>query len=81
MNDYHVFIKGKHKAHTDVGFSCPSSVLPAGMKDWQADVTAWALAKGRAALFEDCGLGPKRDMLLPGFLASAGAVTGMGVRV
>ena len=63
MNDYRNFIKGKHKAHTDVGFSCPASVLPAGMKDWQADVTAWALRKGRAALFEDCGLGKTLQQL------------------
>ena len=35
----------------------PSEDLPATLFDWQEDVTRWALRKGRAALFEDCGLG------------------------
>lgn len=39
------------------GFSIDKSLLNPSLFDWQKDIDAWALKKGKAALFEDCGLG------------------------
>ncbi len=61
MTDYFDFINRKHKVHEDTGFTCRE--LPAALRDWQADVVAWALRKGRAAMFEDCGLGKTLQQL------------------
>lgn len=37
--------------------------LPAKLFDWQRATVAWAMRKGRAALFEDCGLGKSFQQL------------------
>lgn len=40
------------------GFSATASKpLPSALYPWQAQLVKWALKKGRAALFADCGLG------------------------
>ena len=52
---YKDFILSKSHSGGDHGFK-PIS-LPPVLFDFQAAMVEWALHKGRAALFEDCGLG------------------------
>ena len=53
--DYHAFLQDKMHSGSDSGFD------PVWMPDWlfdfQAALVEWAVRKGRAALFADCGLG------------------------
>lgn len=57
MTTYADFLASKRRAVEDVGRRIsPGDVHPM-LHDWQAKVVTWAVAKGRAALFEDCGLG------------------------
>lgn len=53
---YDDFIESKRLKFEPVGFDTPFEINPI-LFNWQADVTRWALRRGRAALFEDCGLG------------------------
>ena len=53
--DYHQFIQSKSQGGADSGFK--PVWMPDFLVDFQADRTEWAIRKGRAALFEDCGLG------------------------
>lgn len=48
-------IASRTQWHGDSGFSVDN--LPSYLFDFQADLVAWALKKGRAAIFADCGLG------------------------
>jgi DNA modification methylase len=52
---YGEFLKTKEQVVESVGVE-PSAIHPL-LFDWQADITRWALRKGRAAIFADCGLG------------------------
>lgn len=45
------------KQRTYVGDGIEAGPLPAMLYDWQAAISRWALRKGRAAIFADCGLG------------------------
>lgn len=54
-DDYASFIEKKSQIGGDFGFD-PADIPP-WMFDFQAELTAWALRKGRAAVFADCGLG------------------------
>lgn len=53
--DYEAFLARRSQIGGDHGFE-PID-LPSWMFDFQADLTEWALRKGRAAVFADCGLG------------------------
>lgn len=53
--DYADFVKTKERKTFDVGFA--SSKLHSQLFPFQDFATKWAIQKGRAALFEDCGLG------------------------
>jgi len=53
--EYEAFIQSKTVRVDPSGFSVDS--LNPALFDWQADVTKWALRRGKAALFEACGLG------------------------
>lgn len=53
--DYPAFIKNKMQSRQSAGFK--PIFMPDYLKDFQAYCTDWALRNGRAALFEDCGLG------------------------
>lgn len=53
--NYEDFLTGKTHDGADHGFE-PIS-LPPEMFDFQVSLTEWALRKGRAAIFADCGLG------------------------
>lgn len=55
MKGYSEFLYDKMQLGGEYGFE--PSWLPDAMFDFQADLTTWALRKGRAAIFADCGLG------------------------
>mgnify|MGYP001570387921 CR=1 FL=1 len=54
-NDYADFIAQKHARHVPTGHE--PKELPAALAPFQRDITAWAVRKGRAAIFSDCGTG------------------------
>lgn len=58
---YQNFLEFKLTRIEPVGFQV-ESVNP-HLFDWQAQIVRWALQRGRAALFEDCGLGKTLQQL------------------
>lgn len=54
---YADFLDRKRRVARDHGPTIDPVDLHPALFPWQAEVTSWALRKGRAALFEDCGLG------------------------
>jgi DNA modification methylase len=61
--DYQDFLETKTTKIESVGFDVPLEKLNSKLFDWQKVVTRWALNRGRAALFEDCGLGKSPQQL------------------
>lgn len=59
--DYDQFIMQKSRKAESFGFDPQPFTAP--LFDWQKQVVAWAVRKGRAALFEDCGLGKSIQQL------------------
>lgn len=60
--DYHEFIDGKHFRQVESGFDykcAPDTHL----RDYQVASVEWALARGKAAIFKDTGLGKTNDEL------------------
>ena len=55
MSDYEKFLASKRQSESDGGIE--ATFLPDCMFDFQKSLVDWSLRKGRAALFEDCGLG------------------------
>lgn len=55
--EYHEFLKTKEIKSNASGFDIDKSSLNDNLFEWQKDIVAWALKKGKACLFEDCGLG------------------------
>lgn len=55
MNDYDTFVTTKMNEGADTGIE--PSFMPAQLFDFQVALTDWAIRKGRAAIFADCGLG------------------------
>ena len=55
--NYAEFLRGKERAAGACGFEWPRERMNPRMFEWQKDIVFWALKKGRAALFEDCGNG------------------------
>ena len=55
MSGYDAFIARKRRVSQFDAAPCVS--LPSTLFDWQADIVKWALRKGRACIFADCGLG------------------------
>ena len=53
--NYKDFLKRKHITSKPYGFD--AEIKNSIMFDWQRDITKWALKKGKAAIFADCGLG------------------------
>ncbi len=53
--DYREFIESKAQSANQYGFD--PGELPSFLFDFQSDLVTWALRKGRAAIFGDCGLG------------------------
>lgn len=54
-SEYARFIEGRAQIDTNDGFE--PTFLPSALFDFQAALVTWAVRKGRAALFADCGLG------------------------
>jgi len=59
--EYNKFIETKRKHSASYGFDPLPLIAP--LFEWQAHVLKWAVMKGRAALFEDCGLGKTAQQL------------------
>ena len=57
INDYQEFVKGKAIRAIPTGISVLPENLNPMLYDFQRDMVRWALKKGRACLFCDCGLG------------------------
>ena len=54
---YTEFIKSKEIESINAGISFDESELNKNLMPFQRDIVAWALRKGRAAIFSDCGTG------------------------
>ena len=54
---YDDFVKSKFKDRTTHGFDVREQSMSKHLFDWQKKCVRWAVQKGRAALFQDCGLG------------------------
>lgn len=61
--DYDEFLENKRDKVDAVGFDIPPADLNHALFDWQRHIVSWALRRGRAALFEDCGLGKTAQQL------------------
>ena len=61
MNEYEEFLKRKATVTTPSGFECNDENM--ALFDWQNAVVRWALRKGKAAIFSDCGTGKTRILL------------------
>lgn len=55
--DYREFLENKEFVLASSGFDINKDALNPKAYEFQKDITRWALAKGRAAIFADCGLG------------------------
>jgi hypothetical protein len=55
MSTYGQFLDGKSQAAAGDGFD--PVFMPSFLYDFQSDLVEWAVRRGRAAIFADCGLG------------------------
>lgn len=55
--DYNDFLKNKRFVLESSGFDIDKSELNPMLYDFQKDIVRWALKKGKACIFADCGLG------------------------
>jgi hypothetical protein len=55
--DYNEFLLNKRFILESSGFDIDKNDLNLMLYDFQCDIVRWALAKGKAAIFADCGLG------------------------
>ena len=62
--EYLEFLKKKANEGADHGFS--PTFIPGFLFDFQAAMVEWSVVKGRAALFEDCGMGKTAQFLVWG---------------
>lgn len=60
---YSEFLASKVVRQRDCGFAISADKLNPMLFPFQRDLSAWALRRGRAALFEDCGLGKTPQQL------------------
>lgn len=56
-SDYREFIHAKRVAAKPNGFEVEEGEINPLLFAWQRDIVRWALHRGRAAIFADCGLG------------------------
>lgn len=56
MMNYADFILKKRRLANEAGFRVSSGSLPSQLFPFQTALVQWALRKGRAAIFADCGL-------------------------
>lgn len=57
MNAYSKFLQSKQILHPAAGIDIATEKINAKLFSFQRDIVRWALRKGRAAIFADCGLG------------------------
>jgi hypothetical protein len=62
--NYRQFLQSKHDYGSNSGIEVNPDDLHPSLFDFQRTLTAWAICKGRAALFEDCGLGKTLQQLV-----------------
>jgi hypothetical protein len=62
-SNYQAFLTSKRPTVRPFGFDVPASQLNRHLFDWQRRVVQWSLLRGRAALFEECGLGKTLQQL------------------
>lgn len=55
--DYATFLAGKAKLADAVGHAITAADCHPLLHEWQQSIVAWAVKRGRAAIFADCGLG------------------------
>lgn len=60
---YQDFLETKLVTVSECGFEWAEERLPEKLFPWQKEIVLWALKCGRAALFEDCGLGKTPQQL------------------
>ena len=53
MSSYASFLARKQRLWA--GDAITLTTMPAALFDWQQAIVRWALRKGRAAIFADCG--------------------------
>lgn len=63
VKNYETFIATKRKRVELFGFDVNISDLNSNLFDWQKRSVAWAVKRGRSALFEECGLGKTLQQL------------------
>ena len=63
MSNYKEFIESKLTCIQESGFESDKSTYNKNLFEWQRDIVHWALRKGKACLFEDCGLGKTLQQL------------------
>jgi len=61
--EYNEFLAGKRLTIKPSGFDVAIDDINPMLFDFQRDIVRWALRKGKAALFEDCGLGKTPQQL------------------
>ena len=61
MKEYDEFIMAKNRRQSKSGFQAKH--LNESLFDWQKHIVAWSCEIGKAALFEDCGLGKTLQQL------------------
>lgn len=54
---YTDFLTSKHITVAPAGFDTPPGHISPVLFEWQNAIVRWALGLGKAALFEECGLG------------------------
>ena len=57
---YKDFLKKKEIKDKPSGFIVDQKDFNKNLFDWQRSIVKWALIRGRAAIFADCGLGSGR---------------------
>ena len=57
MQEYENFIFNKTTSIISSGFDISKKELNKNLYEFQKDIVRWALKKGKAAIFADCGLG------------------------
>jgi superfamily II DNA or RNA helicase len=63
VNDYGAFLNSKAIVVRSTGRDVDPSAIHLSLFPFQRDMTRWSLRKGRAALFEDTGLGKTRQQI------------------
>jgi len=57
MESYEHFLHTKRAIVKPIGIDVPAQELNSRLFGWQRDIVQWALRRGRAAIFSDCGTG------------------------